>query len=220
MPDNQTKQKQQKPIKLILITVAVAAVTAVVTVILVYYQKSQSKTAAPATKPAAVALPSGETVPTPSLVKANLSFDYPPSVTVGQNFSVAINLKTEAALSGIAIRILYPLSKKNGAGTAILPLGEKLIPNPKLIKDGWSFLINKIYQEKEANIMVAELTAAYLNPAGYKISNETTIATLEFKAASPTEALTLSFDPQKTKIINKNNQQLPIDYKKAILRIK
>lgn len=152
-------------------------------------------------------------VSTPDLESlATLSF-YPEEteVNVGEEFSVDIRLDAEGMiLSGLAARVIYEYE----GDLPFEPQDVKMRVNPDLAGMDWVFPVNTIEVDTRTKRVVGEIAAVNLNPGGHPTEGSVTIATIDFKAtSSSSKDMVFTFDPEQTKLLTKDGQEVSIELK-------
>jgi len=107
---------------------------------------------------------------------------------------------SKVAISAITVRLTYPFS-----GNTPEVAASDLQINSQLTGAGWTCPIKDIYPDPEMKIIKIDISCLYLSTSGFTSSGETALASFNLTANQlpPANQITLSFDPQETKIISK-----------------
>ena len=120
---------------------------------------------------------------------------------LSQSFQVKIRFDSKnTPISAITVRLTYPFS-----GDTPEIVASDLQINSQLTEAGWTCPIKDIYPDPEMKIIKIDISCLYLSTSGFTSSGENTLASFNLTANQLPHAnpITLSFDPQETKIISK-----------------
>lgn len=136
------------------------------------------------------------------------------NVSEGENLKITVMLKSQdLTLSAAAMRINMTLDndlKVSISDSDEAKVGIQVDTNSEIKARGFSFPINEAEVVNAENRGRVDLALVNLNPEGFKAEEDISMATIEFIAESP-GSLTLEFDKDLTKLVNKKGEEVPLN---------
>ena len=131
-----------------------------------------------------------------------------------ENLKITVMLKSQGlTLSAAAMRINMTLDsnlKVSISDSDAAKVGIQVDTNSEIKAGGFSFPINEAEVVNADDRGRVDLALVNLNPEGYKAEGDISIATIEF-IAEPPGSLTLEFDNDLTKLVNKKGEEVPLN---------
>lgn len=136
------------------------------------------------------------------------------NVNKGENLKIIVMLKSQdLTLSAGAMRINMTLDndlKVSISDSDKTKVGIQVDTNSEIKARGFSFPINEAEVVNAENRGRVDLALVNLNPEGFRAEEDISMATIEFIAESP-GFLTLEFDKNLTKLVNKKGEEVPLN---------
>ena len=137
-------------------------------------------------------------------------------------FEIKLNAKGKN-IAALATRLTYRFEGTNPfkvIDASTKKEGLQLQSSAQLQEAGWAFPVNKVYVDQEQNMLIVDFSAVNLTPEGYVAAGEETVGTVQLQVLRDVSGVVFVPDPEQTKVITKQGEELTLENKPGVLWVK